>query len=683
MKLETEKGELDLPKDFAIEISKTNPMFSDEGDTSSPLTLPSSPKNLAACGHRERIDGANAQTCKAQAILTIGSYQKHGKLVFDSAHRKDGVCAVFAFDNSELYSTYKSKTLKEIFAEYNNGNGYKKVFRNIQEAVTEMEHIYGGDEPIDDYTVFPVAVASYKDGTDEGKESNIVYQFNNEIDGNGRLVFATRVVHEDSGLTSVPEGYGVAPFLLLHRMIDLMFLCMGYTVVDNVFSQSPWTNIAVVHNCSDALVLPVLQYKDLVPSCTLSEFLEWLEAKFHVFVATDSDKKEIRVVAVEETLGSVPDSDISMIREGDIIVKRAPSSHVVLTQSNSMEGTEPIAETKKEMSQRYQYVISVNESEFYYLNSGNAPFYSYVFFRKSTGVYYEQGLDLSSGKTVLRKIGTNYFSYDDDSTEATESYGPTDVIPLMLCDEKGFVAPYIGERIHFHTALRNKEEKNEKQEIIVVQYYNSSLTRFKTTGTTQKILPKTDGTEIVLPFGLTTDDIFTAWWEKYNDILLNGKTTVNAKLKIGHYEFIKFPMHGVALMDGQPLLPVKLTTVMSNRIKLSEAEFILVKQFNNGATSHRASVSHQTTFPETEWYYDIQQDVEAAAATLAPGYDVDNAIPTWRNKLLCVFPPPERDERREVDVFADIYARVEDPQSGVSHFETFKNCIVTLHLRGR
>lgn len=677
MKLETEKGELELPKDFAIEISKTNPMFSDEGDTSYPVTLPASTRNLAACGHRERIDSANTLPEKASSILTIGSYQKHGKIVYDSAHKEEGVCAVFAFDNSDLYTSYKSKTLKEIFAEYNNGNGYKRVFRDLAQAMLEMEHIYGGDSPIDDYTVFPVAVAAYK------KEEKTIYQFNNEIDDYGRLVYKKRVVHEDSGLTSVPEGYGVAPFLLLHRMIHLLFTCMGYTVVENVFSENPWNAIAVVHNCSDALVLPVLQYKDLVPSCTLSEFLEWLEAKFHVFVVADSDNKEVRVKAAEATLKSGPYSDITGMREGEIKVRRAPSSHVVLTPNNSLDGTEPAANTKDELIQRYQYVMPVNEAEFYYLTNQNAPIYSYVFLRKSTGVYYEQCLDLSTGKSVLRKAGTNYFTYDDDKAESSESYGPTDVIPLMLCDEKCFVAPYIGERIHFHTALKNKDEKKEKQDIIIVQYYNSSDTAFKTTGTTQNVVPRKNGQEIDLPFGLTTDNLFTDWWEKYNDLLLNGKATVNVKLKLGHSEYCKFPMDRIAMMDGQPLLPVKLTTVLSERIKPSEAEFILVKQFNDGVTSHRATATQHSTFPDITWWFDIQQDVETAAASLAPGYEIANAIPTFHNKQLYIYPPPEREESREIDVMADIYARVEDPQSGVSHMQTFTNCVVTLHLRGR
>ena len=87
MKLTTENGDLELPKDFYITLKKTNPLMSDEGSTSLPVTLPSSTRNLAATGHRERIDSAEALPGKINATLTIGSLERHGKLIFDTVHR--------------------------------------------------------------------------------------------------------------------------------------------------------------------------------------------------------------------------------------------------------------------------------------------------------------------------------------------------------------------------------------------------------------------------------------------------------------------------------------------------------------------------------------------------------------------------------------------------------------------
>ena len=674
MKLTTEHGDLELPKDFYITLKKTNPLMSDEGSTSLPVTLPSSTRNLAATGHRERIDSAEALPGKINATLTIGSLERHGKLIFDTVHRFDGINAVFAFDNSDLYSSMKKKPLKEIFAAYNNGQGYRQTFSSVSNACLEMEHIYKGDSQSDDYTVFPVAVAAYSD-----EEDNTIYQYNTEIDDNSRLVYAKRTVHEGTELVSVPEGYGVAPFLWLNRLIDILFLCLGYNVTENCFSDGSFANIAVVHNCADCLVLPVLQYKDLVPSCTLSEFLEWLEAKFHAYAVVDSNKKEVRILSAEETLKSDPESDITEKVEGNITVKRSPSKHVVI-KPNCIDGSEAIAETRTAMEEKYKYILEVDEYGFHVLSQTNAPFYSYLILRLATGMYYEQCFELNTGHAVLRPAGTNYFAFDNANAEDEESYNPSDVMPLMLCD-KTRVAPFIGERIHFHTAYKDKEESTQQQ-IIVVQSYFSTQTGYRTSGTTQGCIPKyNNGSMISLPFGLTPERLTEHFWGNYNTILLNGETTVTARLKLGFLDFNNFSMEKVKLLNGQPLLPVKISGTMSTKINPTEAEFLLIKHFENEITDQRAALSHDTTFPDECWITDFYDDLQAAAEACWPASIVENVTAVFHQRLLYIYPPPERGETREIDVIADITARVTDQGGGHTSFKTAENRTVTLHLR--
>ena len=112
MKLITQNGQLELPKDFSLNMERTNPLLSGEGDASIPATLPSSSRNLAALGHRERIDRADRYTNKVEAILQVGPVQKRGQLVIDTMHRREGIDASFAIDNSDLYVKAKEKSLK-------------------------------------------------------------------------------------------------------------------------------------------------------------------------------------------------------------------------------------------------------------------------------------------------------------------------------------------------------------------------------------------------------------------------------------------------------------------------------------------------------------------------------------------------------------------------------------------
>ena len=165
MKLVTEQGNLELPNDFRLNMERTNPLLSGEGDASVPATLPSSSANLAALGHRERIDRAEAYSNKVPAILEVGPIRKRGQLVVDSVHSRNGIDASFAIDNSDLYAKSKNKTLKEIFS------GYTESFQNIEEACQVMERYYRDGNADGDYVVFPVAVAPYEDNGEK------IYQY--------------------------------------------------------------------------------------------------------------------------------------------------------------------------------------------------------------------------------------------------------------------------------------------------------------------------------------------------------------------------------------------------------------------------------------------------------------------------------------------------------------------------
>ena len=297
MKLTTANGQFDLPQDFNITMERTNPIMSDQGDASVPATLPASSNNLEILQHRNRIDRARRYVNKIDAFLEVGPVQKHGKLVIESVDADEGIDASFAIDNSDLYAQSKNKTLKEIFADM------KQTFTSIEEAVAEMAHIYGGDTPgNEDYTIFPVAVAPYED-----ESGNQVWQYNNEITEKGVLVYEARGVREDDILMSVPKGYGVAPFLKLYRLIDLLFDCLGYRVTYNCFVDEEYRGLTIVHNCSDCLVRPELHYSDMVPSCTLHDFMEWLLAKFHVQPIVDSNAMEVKIVSMETMLEGEPE----------------------------------------------------------------------------------------------------------------------------------------------------------------------------------------------------------------------------------------------------------------------------------------------------------------------------------------------------------------------------------------
>lgn len=618
MKLITRNGELDLPQDFSMTMERTNPLLSGEGDASVPASLPSSSRNLSAFGHRERIDRAERYTNKVDAILQVGPVQKHGRLIIDTMHRREGVDASFAIDNSDLYASSKNKTLKEVFASYNNGAGYCQTFNDINEACRTMEDVYLHGNANGDYLVFPVAIAAYEDN------GETVYQYNNKINGSNGLVWEAddpnMVVHEgDVPDMDVPDGYSVAPFLKLSRLVELLFSILGYTMTENCLTEYPFKRIVVVHNCSDCLCTKTtsvtLRYKDLVPSCTVSEFLEWLNNKFHVQPVVDSTTKHVKIVAMETMLSIAPDMDISRIVEGDLSVQLNPSKRVVMTPTNSIDGTEPAAETFDKLIEKYGDYAMVNEVEFLTLNTANPAVMNGLILRRSTGMFYALSYNSNLARYETKQLGTNHFTYDRANSEETEDFSQDDCLPLMLCGPKCEVTPFIGERLHAHTSY-NGSTADEKQDIIVVQAVtDADHFCYNTTGTTQPVIPYVAGENgkyfYELGFGLTPYDLYEACWQRYNNLLLNHLVNLKGRVRYSVGQVLGMDMTRLKHCLGQRLMPVSMSAPIAVRPGLTEAEFLLVKMYIDG-------ISDSPILPSSmsDYVWEVTDNSESVASDL-------------------------------------------------------------------
>lgn len=602
MKLITRNGELDLPQDFSMTMERTNPLLSGEGDASVPTSLPASSNNLSTLGHLERIDLANQRNNKMDAILQVGPVQKRGQIVIDTIDPEEGIDASFAIDSSDLYVKAKEKSLKTIFKEKNMEGVSKKTWQSLSAAMTAMQAVYDGDDT-QDYTIFPVSIAPYDDNGTK------VYQYNNEVDASGHLVYSARMVREGEWHMHVTEGYGIAPFLKLHKMLDRLFECLEYTVTENCFDDSEGldvlANLTLVHNCADALVRPVLEYADLVPSCSLSDFLNWLLAKFHVQPVVDSETKTVKIVSMETMLAANTDLDISGKVEGRWKMQLNPSKRIVLipngasdeenkkeeeSDDDSLQAlAKAAARTLNGLMKQYSTYVELDEVGWESLSGQNPVVYDCLVLRKTTGEFYIINRNLQTGERVMKRLGTNHFVYDRYNSKEKEEWQQDDLIPLMRVDSsvKGGVSPYIGGRIHFHTSGESAEG-DEKQEIILCQRAYNSRFIFKTTGTTQSYVPFSSPLSGVngqdLGLGLTNYEMYEPFWQRWNNLLLNHATHLSGRVDYSLAQFIQLDMSRPKLCDGQRLLPEKASAQLSDRFGLTEVEMIIAKTYTDGVS---------------------------------------------------------------------------------------------------
>lgn len=568
MKLMTINGELELPADFSFEIELNNPFLSDEGDSSVPATIPATPKNLKVLENIHRVDRTNRFMKTVPATLMAGTIQKHGQLIIDTLSMSNGIAVSLAVENSDLYTQFKEKSIKEILSE----KVRDEWNQDIPTLANYLINVYYNRQNEEDFTIFPVAVAPYEENETK------IYQFNNERDGNS-LKWQARTVHESDVSISVTDGYGLSPFLYLHRTIDIIFQEMGYEVSYNCLAEQPFSDIVLVNNCADTIVKGVIRYSDLVPSCTLSEFISFLFNKFGIHVRVNSTAKTVEVMMLQQILNNIPTIDISSIVEDSLDIIIEDSSRIILSSETSIDGSEPAAETFDQLIERYGYYVEVSESVFQDIVSNiSTEFCDCLIMRKETGQFYELGRIIGTEIIVAKYIGTNYFRYDRNNSVNSQQLESTDVMPAVIYDNTPMI--FIGDRLHLNTSYNNSE--NDLEQPIMIAWKNVIIAGnlYLTFGTTQKHF---NGSQ-VKPFSLTTYDMYEYFWSNYNNLLLNRKTKLKGRVLFNSIHFASIDMTSLMMYRNQKLLPLKSVFEISDRLSSRNSEFLLVKNFTDATT---------------------------------------------------------------------------------------------------
>lgn len=565
MKLVTAKGEFELPADFSFTVELNNAFFSDDGDATIPATLPASRNIFTKLGHPERLGKADKFMRKIPARIEAGVFHKNGQLIIDSVHRHDGVVASLAIENSDLYSQYKEKKLSEILY------GLARTdFENVSDWAAYLQDVYRGSVIDSDFDLFPVAV-NYKE--DDGIE---MYQILNEPNLESEeqlkpLIWESKIIDENGVNVVTPEGYSITVFLRFQRFLEILFEQMDYTLVmplDGLLSH-----ILLLNNCADTICKGYIKYADLVPDITLSELIEFLNAKFHAQLRVLPESKKAYLLLFEQIIAETHDNDIGAKLDGDFLENFSNSKRVVLSSGTSLEGAAPAAETLDLLLEKYGFYIEMSEAEF---NNNNSNIDALIL-RKSIGQFYETRRYVDTGEFFYKKIGSCYFKYDRQNSDETEEYNAEDEIPPMV-SVAGMLMPYVGDKLNRNTTMNKQEERFDGQKLILCnQKRFASWYRY---GSILNADSQGIGTYDETNKDLTIYETFyEKYWKRYNEILLNNTITLTGKIDYSISELMQFNMYALKFYKGQLLLPKTLSYEIGNRISCNESEFILLKNY--------------------------------------------------------------------------------------------------------
>lgn len=550
MKLETQKGEIMLPAGFTFDIHVNNPIFSNDGATSITTTLPATNENCSILERPERIARSNTPIRKFPAILKHGPFQKKCSMILAGCSKTAGIEASLAFYESELYADLKGKNMKDIFGTINvSSSGF-----NVASLAALMSNLYSSYYKAstikEDFAIFPVAIEMDDNGV----------KILNEVTDDGFVYSARSIISGDEEI-SVPEGYGVTPFLWLHRAVRLLFEINGYEVTRNDFEDLPFSRIVLINNCSDTFCMGhKITFRHLVPSVKVEEFLLWLYDRFGAVVAVNG--KSVRIMMQQQLLTSGYDLDLSSYVRGTPSLSFPASSRVILKSDTSLDTADPAAESILDFKEKHT-VVRVKSTE-------EDPKAKGVVFRKQLGQYYLITEYFSANNFYARRLGSNCFSYDRDNSEESEEYSAIDrYLPGTL--HKGSVLPYIGDRLHFTTSIANEKEENQ-QPIQICYAFRDSNGWFGSTQPYNKSggLLKYDE-DSAFP-ELTPEGLYPHCWAKYNETLLNAAPVITAQIDYPPMTLMTMDVCTPKLINGVKVLIKSYSYhVSSNGISCGES----------------------------------------------------------------------------------------------------------------
>lgn len=358
LRIEVNGGVLDTPNDFQLELELTSPIFNTRGSQSPSFTLPSSPTNLRLLGYPNRID-RNVELRPIDGIVSDGPFRRQCKLNILSAG-PDGIEMSVGTDESILYAAWSDVKLRDI-------EGWPVY---TPEAATDSERVDVLIGMLDmvyrrqldtDYHVFPVAVEKRESGDDIGYTVANAIKVSS-IRPESFLIYEQRQITVTSGTdtatVTVPRGYGLTPFLRVGRLLSLLFDLYGITLEENPFERDPQlARLIVLNNTLDAICAGYLDYRDMLPDCTVNDLLDSLLARFGAVVYLHAATMTARIVLLRDSFEASPPADWDSLKACRPKITVAAPQSLKLSSPTSYEGASPAEDSYDVFMDKYERVI--------------------------------------------------------------------------------------------------------------------------------------------------------------------------------------------------------------------------------------------------------------------------------------------------------------------------------------
>ena len=612
----------DIPADFKISIDKSNPFLTTQGTVSLPITFPWTENNAEFLDHPHRFDRATKLLANRSVIIQVGILQREATLSITDAQRPSSISSgyiigTFLFDEALFYNVMKNVTLRSIFSTVIRRDMVQTELTDRRLAwVNYLEKVMTGSVS-DDFYVFPVCYEV--DGTGiatTSKNSFLNHISSMNVDTTGTPYYhlsgiSARAFTIDSASVAIPIGYGITPFLKLSKVLSFIFQYYGFNLNDDYLDKYPeLKKLVVLNNTADALMLGVLNYGQLVPTKTITEFLDSVRYKFGCEFFTAENGVDISIVFWNDVLDS---SDLSLDRiiQAQPIVRVEGRKALKLSSSYTNKSKSNYSSFKAMSTSFGTLPITYSEGFPSYSAHPETFFEQIVFVQKNLRFYHMYSYITYKGFIDYKydKLGDDLYDYfADDNSEAKEYTSPDEAVPMVLVDlgatkditaiwstesrTQAFLIPYIGNVVNINGAITvdNQTSSDSSTDCPIMFCFHFGRRVSDVSPNDGKIFWGTTHRydDSGIPWGNFNlvyngkNGLYETFWKKYDKVLNDSFQPISVPTNLSFYQALNYNPAKLKSLFGQPLLAESMKyDITDERVTVSEAIFRTVKPYQS------------------------------------------------------------------------------------------------------
>ena len=568
--IKTQKGIYDVPTDFQMEVEITSPIYTDKGSQTLASTLPATKRNLYLADYIHRVDLVNAPGKDVMAIIADGIYRRTGKQNITSASRESGIVANFGFDESLMYEAWSYVSLKKLpnLPVYKPDGGITVLMTHLSNVMRYKESA--------DYYVFPIQVKNESSG-------DVVYpEFVNPIERaeNGNYDLKKNVRTEKIVISGtlvdvkLPAGYGLSLFIRVSKILELIFSSYGFNLVENAFATHyQLKKMVVLNNVADAIVQGQIEYKNMMPDCSVNDFLDALYCRTGAKVFVDGNTKTAKVILIKDAISANPFANWTLLKSSDLVPSYGVPKQLKLSAGTSFEGADVESDSFEEFLEQYNGIITEVKGA----SPGYIPDDTYICYQASTGRFYKRNVITKN----VSLVSSDFFPWNKKTVnvENEEVTGADECLPMAFTNSL-LVPQYLAGTVNLNTTLRGAKVEEQKEDTPLCfcfamglatdekgnstgYYFGSSLCRDPSGNYFRDSSGNTYTYSLVFR---GEDGAFNRFFKEWDAILRHSNHTLTGKFNIDRINLTKIDVGRPLLISGQRLMVESVKHSMPYRI---------------------------------------------------------------------------------------------------------------------